>query len=42
MEIEKAILVAKVSDLEELEELKLLSKTAGVKVQKVLAFWWRS
>ncbi|MEN3011617.1 MAG: GTPase HflX [Dictyoglomus thermophilum] len=38
MEIEKAILVAKVSDLEELEELKLLSKTAGVKVQKVLLF----
>lgn len=38
MEIEKAILVAKVSDLEELEELKLLSKTAGVKVQNVLLF----
>ncbi|MGB9767722.1 MULTISPECIES: GTPase HflX [Dictyoglomus] len=38
MEIEKAILVAKISDLEELEELKLLSKTAGVKVQNVLLF----
>jgi len=38
LEIEKAILVAKISDLEELEELKLLSKTAGVKVQNVLLF----
>lgn len=38
MEVEKAILVAKVKDFEDIEELKLLAKTAGAEVSKVLLF----
>ncbi|MCX7942673.1 MAG: GTPase HflX [Dictyoglomaceae bacterium] len=38
MEIEKAILVVKVGDNEGLEELKLLSKTAGAKVEDVVFY----
>uniref|UniRef100_A0A7C3MMZ4 GTPase HflX n=1 Tax=Dictyoglomus thermophilum TaxID=14 RepID=A0A7C3MMZ4_DICTH len=38
MEIEKAILVAKIENLDDLEELKLLAKTAGVLVKDVLVF----
>jgi GTP-binding protein HflX len=38
LEIEKAILVAKIEDLDDLEELKLLTKTAGVLVKEVLVF----
>ncbi|MCS7202546.1 MAG: GTPase HflX [Dictyoglomus sp.] len=38
MEIEKAILVVKIGDNEGLEELKLLSKTAGAKVEDIVFY----
>ncbi|PMQ02254.1 MAG: GTPase HflX [Dictyoglomus sp. NZ13-RE01] len=38
MEIEKAILVAKVDDFEGLEELKLLSQTAGAKIEDIVFY----
>ncbi len=38
MEIEKAILVVKVGNNEDLEELKLLAKTAGAKVEDVVYY----
>lgn len=38
MEIEKAILIVKIGDNEGLEELKLLAKTAGAKVEDVVYY----
>jgi GTP-binding protein HflX len=38
LEIEKAILVAKIGNDEDIEEIKLLSKTAGAKIEDILFY----